>query len=351
MKIEDLLDEVLKQDASDLHLSVEVYPSIRIDGELRPLTSYKKLTRDDTKSLTYSVLNDIQEDILTKDKELDFSFSYGELARFRANAYYQKGNISMSLRLIPSKIRTIEDLGMPKTCNEFANYSQGLVLVTGPTGSGKSTTIAAMIDKINTEKAAHIITVEDPIEYNYQNKMSIIAQRELHYDTKTFPNALRSVLREDPNVVVIGEMRDLETMSATVTIAETGHLVFTTLHTNSAAQTIDRIIDVFPPHQQQQIRIQLASILIGVISQRLIPAIGGGRIPAAEIMMVNDAARNIIREGKTHQLDNVIQTGASENMQTIDSDLARLVKIGKISIEEAKQYALNPKQLERFIAK
>jgi len=351
MKIEDLLDEVLKHDASDLHLSVSVNPAIRIDGELRPLTNYQVLTKKDTQELIFSVLNDIQKEILIKEKELDFSFAYGDLARFRANAYHQKGNISMSLRLIPSNIKTLDELGMPQICTKFADYSQGLVLVTGPTGSGKSTTIAAMIDKINKERAEHIVTVEDPIEYNYQNKASIIAQREIHYDTKSFPNALRAMLREDPDVVVVGEMRDLETMSAAVTIAETGHLVFTTLHTNSAAQTIDRIIDVFPPHQQQQIRIQLSAILIGIISQRLVPAIGGGRIPAVEILMVNDAARNIIREGKTHQLDNIIQTGSSESMQTMDADLARLVKIGKVSIEEAKRYALNEKQLERYLAK
>ena len=350
MNIEDLLDEVLKRNASDLQLTVGVYPSVRVDGSLEPLGTYKKLTKESVKILVYSVLNDQQKEILEKDKEVDFSFAYGELARFRANAYHQKGNISMSLRIIPSKIKSIDELGMPQICNVFANYSQGLVLVTGPTGSGKSTTIAAMIEKVNQERAEHIITIEDPIEYNYQNKMSMIAQRELHYDTRNFGNALRAVLREDPNVVLVGEMRDLETISSAVTIAETGHLVFTTLHTNSASQTIDRIIDVFPPHQQQQIRIQLSSILIGVVSQRLIPAIGGGRIPAAEVMIINDAVRNIIREGKTHQLDNIIQTSAAEQMQTMDSDLARLVKSGRISLEDAKQYAINLKQLERLVS-
>jgi len=350
LKIEDLLDEVLKRDASDLQLTVGVYPAVRVDGFLQPLGTYQILTKESIKILVHSVLNDQQKEILENEKEVDFSFAYGDLARFRANAYHQKGNISMSLRLIPSNIRSVDDLGMPQICNTFADYSQGLVLVTGPTGSGKSTTIAAMIEKVNQERAEHIITIEDPIEYNYQNKMSMIAQRELHYDTKSFGNALRAVLREDPNVVLVGEMRDLETISSAITIAETGHLVFTTLHTNSAAQTIDRIIDVFPPHQQQQIRIQLSSILIGVISQRLIPAIGGGRIPAAEVLIMNDAVRNVIREGKTHQLDNIIQTGAAEQMQTMDSDLARLVKSGRISLEDAKQYAINLKQLERLVS-
>ena len=351
MQIEELLEEIFKQDASDLHLSVGVPPTLRVDGLLKPLTQYPVLEREDIKNLTFSVLTDAQKEILLKDKEIDFSFAYGKVARFRANAYHQKGNVGLSLRLIPLKIRNIEELGLPQILNKFTEYSQGFVLVTGPTGHGKSTTLAAMVDKINREKACHIITVEDPIEYNHNHIKSIVAQREIHYDTRSFSAALRAILREDPDVVLVGEMRDLETISTAITIAETGHLVFATLHTNNAAQTVDRIIDVFPPHQQQQIRIQLSGILVGIVSQRLLPQIGGGRIVASEILMVNAAVRNIIREAKTHQLETVIQTGAEEGMQTIDSDLARLVKTGKVSLEEAKNYALNINQLERFVKK
>ncbi len=351
IQIEELLEEILKQDASDLHLSVGVHPTLRVDGYLRPLTQYPVLTREDIRNLTFSILNDTQKEILIKDKEIDFSFGYGDLARFRANAFHQKGNVGLSLRLIPIRIRTIDELGLPKICTKFTGVSQGLVLVTGPTGHGKSTTLAAMVDKINQEKACHIITVEDPIEYNHNHKNSIVAQREIHYDTRSFSMALRAALREDPDVVLIGEMRDLETISAAITIAETGHLVFATLHTNNASQTVDRIIDVFPPHQQQQVRTQLAGILMGIISQRLIPGVGGGRVLATEVLVVNAAARNIIREAKTHQLEAVIQTGADEEMQSMDADLAKLVRSGKISIEEAKNHAIDVHQLERYIAR
>lgn len=351
IQAEELLEEILKQNASDLHLSVGVPPTLRVDGYLRPLSNYSPLTGEEIKEITFSILNDLQKEILIRDKEIDFSFGYGDLARFRANAFHQKGNIGLSLRLIPIKIRKIDELGLPKICNTFSELSQGFVLVTGPTGHGKSTTLAAMIDKINEEKAKHIITVEDPIEYNHVHKRSIIAQREIHYDTRSFALSLRAILREDPDVVLIGEMRDLETISAAITIAETGHLVFATLHTNNAAQTVDRIIDVFPPHQQQQVRTQLAGILAGIISQRLIPGIGGGRVLASEILIVNAAARNIIREAKTHQLEAVIQTGAEEDMQAIDADLARLIRSGKISLEEAKNHAIDVHQLERYISR
>ena len=243
----------------------------------------------------------------------------------------------------------MDELGLPPVCTKFTEYPRGLVLVTGPTGSGKSTTIAAMIDKINTTRSDHIITIEDPIEYTHSHKKSLIEQREVHYDTRSFSAALRSVLREDPDVVLIGEMRDLETIAAAITIAETGHLVFATLHTNNAAQSIDRMIDVFPPHQQQQIRVQLSNILMGIVSQRLIPAIGGGRIAAAEVMVATPAVRNIIREGKTHQLDAVIQTGAEYGMQSMDKTLATLVKSGRITIDEAKGYAIDLEELDRLV--
>ncbi len=349
LKIENFLEEVIKHDASDLHLTVGVPPMLRIDGALRPIAGVSGLTDTDVQALTYSILDDVQKDILERDKEVDFSFTYGDLARFRANAYHQKGNVGLALRLIPVNIRSLAQLGMPKVLEKFTEYPRGLVLVTGPTGSGKSTTLAAMVDKINKERACHIITVEDPIEYTHNHNKSIIEQREVHYDTRSFAAALRSVLREDPDVVLIGEMRDLETIAAAITIAETGHLVFATLHTNNAAQSVDRIIDVFPPHQQQQIRVQLSNILQGIVSQRLIPSIGGGRVAAAEILVVTPAVRNIIREQKTHQLEAVIQTGASEGMQAMDRTLANLIKTGRITLDEAKGYAIDQKELERLL--
>ncbi|MCL5094126.1 MAG: type IV pilus twitching motility protein PilT [Patescibacteria group bacterium] len=349
MKIEDLLEEVVKNNSSDLHLTVGAAPMLRIDGALKPVPDMSPLNADDVEALTFSVLDDAQKDILLKDKEVDFSFAYGDVCRFRANAYHQKGNTALALRMIPVEIRDLEKLGLPKVCGTFTEFPRGLVLVTGPTGSGKSTTLAAMIDKINSERSDHIITVEDPIEYTHQHKKSIIEQREVHYDTRSFAAALRSILREDPDVVLIGEMRDLETIAAAITIAETGHLVFATLHTNNAAQSIDRIIDVFPPHQQQQIKVQLSNTLQGIVSQRLIPALGGGRVVGAEIMVATPAVRNIIREGKTHQLDAIIQTGAEHGMQSMDRTLAGLVKSGRITAEEAKGYAIDIQELERLI--
>ncbi|MDD3481158.1 MAG: type IV pilus twitching motility protein PilT [Patescibacteria group bacterium] len=348
-KIEKLLEEVVKQDASDLHLTVGVPPMLRVDGSLKPIANATPLTEKEVEALIYSVVDDVQKDILLKDMEVDFSFAFGDVARFRANAYHQKGNLALALRLIPTKIRTLEELGLPKVANTLTDLPRGLVLVTGPTGSGKSTTLAAMIDVINKNKALHIITIEDPIEYTHKNQKSVLEQREVHYDTRSFAAALRSVLREDPDVVLIGEMRDLETIASAITIAETGHLVLATLHTNNAAQSIDRMIDVFPPHQQQQIRTQLSNILQAIISQRLIPAIGGGRLVASEVMIATPAVRNIIREGKTHQLDAVIQTGSEEGMQTMDRDLASLVKSGKITLEEAKGYAIDIKEFERLV--
>jgi twitching motility protein PilT len=284
-----------------------------------------------------------------KDKEFDFSFAFGDLGRFRVNAFHERGNLAASLRLIPNDIKTVTELGMPPVIQTFADYPRGLVLVTGPTGSGKSTTLAALVDKINTEKARHIITIEDPIEFTHKSKRSAIVQREVHYDTYSFSAALRSALRQDPDVVLIGEMRDLETISAAITIAETGHLVFATLHTNSAAQSIDRMIDVFPPHQQPQVRSQLANILQGICAQRLIPAIGGGRVVAAEVMVANPAVRNIIREGKTHQLDTVIQTGADQGMQTMDRTLVKLVQTGAITYDNAREYAVDLTEFERLM--
>jgi twitching motility protein PilT len=349
LKIEVLLEQVIRFDASDLHIQVGLPPMLRIDGSLKPVEDAPALEPPDVEKLVFSILDDDQKEILIKDKEVDFSFAFGNYGRFRVNAFHERGNLAGALRLIPAKIRTLDDLQMPKALQQFTEFPRGLVLVTGPTGSGKSTTLAAMVDRINTEKAVHILTIEDPIEYAHNSKKSIVVQREIHYDTYSFAAALRSSLRQDPDVVLIGEMRDLETIAAAVTIAETGHLVLATLHTNSAAQSIDRMVDVFPPHQQQQIRIQLAGMLQGICSQRLVPAIGGGRVVAAEILVATGAVRNIIREGKTHQLDAAIQTGAEYGMQSMDRQLVQLIQAGKISFEEAKNFAIDLPELERLM--
>ena len=349
LRIEILLEEIVRKNASDLHLQVGLPPMMRLDGALIPITGYKQLNEEQVESLIFAILDQDQQQILAKDKEFDFSFAFGELGRFRVNAFHERGNLAAALRLIPNTIKSVSELGMPPVVQSFSEYPRGLVLVTGPTGSGKSTTLAALIDKINTEKAQHIITIEDPIEFTHKSKRSVIVQREVHYDTYSLSAALRSSLRQDPDVVLIGEMRDLETISAAITIAETGHLVFATLHTNSASQSIDRMIDVFPPHQQPQIRSQLANILQGICSQRLIPAIGGGRVVAAEVLIANPAVRNIIREGKSHQLDAVIQTGADQGMQTMDRTLVKLVQTGVITYDNAREYAVDLSEFERLM--
>lgn len=349
LRIEILLEEIVRKNASDLHLQVGLPPMMRLDGVLAPFPGYNPLDAEEVEHLVFAILDDDQQKILIKDKEFDFSFAFGDLGRFRVNAFHERGNLAASLRLIPNQIKTIAELGMPPVIQSFADFPRGLVLVTGPTGSGKSTTLAALIDKINSEKAQHIITIEDPIEFTHKSKRSLVAQREVHYDTYSFSRALKSALREDPDVVLLGEMRDLETISAAITIAETGHLVFATLHTNSAAQSVDRMIDVFPAEQQPQIRSQLAGILMAVCSQRLVPAIGGGRVCAAEIMVANTAIRSIIREGKTHQLDTAIQTGASEGMQTMDRTLAKLVQQGTVTYDSAREYAVDVREFERIV--
>ncbi len=348
-KIETILEEVVRRKASDLHMQVGVPPILRVDGSLIPVAAMGELDGATIEELIYSLLDQDQKQILIKDKELDFSFAFGEMGRFRVNLFHERGNLAGAFRLLNNDIPTIEQLRLPPILNKFSDYPRGLVLVTGPTGSGKSTTLAAMINKINQEKAMHIITVEDPIEYTHISKKSIIVQREVHYDTYSFSMALRSVLREDPDVVLLGEMRDLETISNAITIAETGHLVLATLHTNGAAQSIDRIIDVFPPHQQSQVRSQLSSILMAIVSQRLIPSIGGGRIPAAEILVANAAVRNLIREGKTQQIEAIIQTGSEFGMQSMDKTLVGLVHSGDISFDEARNYAVDVKELDRLM--
>lgn len=349
LRIEILLEEVVRRRASDLHLQVGLPPTLRIDGSLVPLSGYNVLDESSVEALIFAILDPDQQQILVKDKEFDFSFAFGTLGRFRVNAFHERGNLAAALRLIPNEIKTVTQLGMPPVVMEFANYARGLVLVTGPTGSGKSTTLAALIDKINTERSNHIITIEDPIEFTHKSKKAVVVQREVHYDTYSFSAALRSSLRQDPDVVLIGEMRDLETISAAITIAETGHLVLGSLHTNSAAQSIDRMIDVFPPHQQSQIRAQLSNILMAVCSQRLIPAIGGGRVVAAEILIANPAVRNIIREGKSHQLDAVIQTSADQGMQTMDRTLVGMVQSGAVTYDEARSFAVDLAEFDRLM--
>jgi twitching motility protein PilT len=348
-KIEILLEQIIKEDASDLHIQVGLPPMLRVDGALRAVGELPPLDEDAVEKLVFQLIDDEQKQILEKDKEIDFSFSFGEYGRFRVNAFHERGNLAAALRLLPTKIRTLEELEMPKVVTTFANFPRGLVLVTGPTGSGKSTTLAAIIDQINAEQSRHIITIEDPIEYIHHSKKSIVVQREVHYDTFSFGSALRSSLRQDPDVVLVGEMRDLETIAAAITLAETGHLVFATLHTNSAAQSIDRMIDVFPSHQQQQIRVQVAGMLQAICAQRLVPKIGSGRVALAEIFVVTNAARNIIREGKTHQLDTVIQTGADDGMQSMDRTLIAAVHQGVITYEEAKNYAVDLGELDRLM--
>lgn len=348
-RIELLLEEVIKKKASDLHLQVGLAPILRVDGRLTPVPGTEVLTEEALEALVFSILDEDQKQILLKDKEFDFSFAFGDLGRFRVNAFHERGNLAAALRLIPNELLSIEQLGLPAVVNKFAQYPRGLVLVTGPTGSGKSTSLAALVDKINSERAEHIITIEDPIEFTHKSKKSVVVQREVHYDTYSFSAALRSSLREDPDVVLIGEMRDLETIAAAITIAETGHLVFATLHTNSASQSIDRMIDVFPPHQQPQIRAQLANILMAICCQRLVPSIGGGRVAAAEVMIATPAVRNIIREGKTHQLEAVIQTGAEFGMQSMDKTLVELIHQGTVTYDEARNYAVDLEELDRLM--
>lgn len=344
----DFLNYAIQKGASDIHINVGIPITLRVDGKLFSIPDDPEVTPEKAKKVISNVVGDELMTLLKQKKEVDFSFGYKDM-RYRVNAFYQKGYESASFRLIPNKIRTFKELGMPPILEKFTEQSQGLVIISGPTGSGKSTTLAAIIDRLNTEKRMHIITIEDPIEYVFTHKKSIISQREIGQDTNTFSRALRSALREDPDAVLVGEMRDLETIDAALTMAETGHLVFTTLHTNSAAQTADRIVSVFPPHQQQQIRSQLASVLLGVVSQRLISKVSGGRVLAAEIMIVNSAIRSLIRESKAHQIPNIIQTSASEGMISLDKVLAELVSRGDITMEDALTWSIDPKSFKMMV--
>ncbi len=349
MNIKDILNLLVEQNGSDIHLIAGLPPILRLDGDLVPVPGVGEIGPQEMDLLIDPLMTEEQRAIFAKNKEWDFAYQHEDKGRFRVNVYMSKGKKAAALRLIPARIKTIEELSLPKVFESLATKKQGLVLVTGPTGEGKSTSLAALIDRINVQRNEHILTIEDPIEFVYEPKQSIISQRELNQDTKDWNIALRSALREDPDVVLVGELRDYETIAAAITVAETGHLVFGTLHTATAAQTIDRIIDVFPAHQQGQIRQQLAATLEAVISQRLLKKIGGGRIAAFEIMVTNSAIRNLIREGKTYQIDNIIQTTAAEGNMLIENSLMDLLRQNLIDKETALRTAFRPEQMQRLL--
>lgn len=349
MDLKSILKTASEKKSSDLHITEGSVPIIRIDGRLMPLSDFPKLSKEDCKRLIYGILNDKQKAVFERDLELDFSLEIPGLNRFRVNVHMQKGSVEAAFRMVSLRIKTIEELGLPPVCIDLARKNQGLVLITGPTGVGKTTTLAAMVDLINNERQAIVIAVEDPIEYVHMNKRSIIKQREVHSDTRSFANALRHALRQDPNVIVVGEMRDLETISTVLTAAETGHLVMATLHTPDASQTVDRIIDVFPPYQQQQVKIQLAGTLQGVISQQLLPRKDrAGRILATEVMTATSAIRNLIREQGTEQLMTHIQTGLQYGMHTMDKSLKTLYQKGIISEDVFKTHIKNPDEVRNL---
>ncbi len=350
-QLKELLDLTYKQKASDLHISSGHPPILRIAGTLVPLFKKKKMSSVDTEGLARALTTEEQYERFLKEKEIDFSYNFENQARFRANVFFQRSNVSCALRLVPAKIPTIEELNLPPVLHEFTRAYQGFVLVTGPSSHGKSTTLASLIDEINHQRADHIITIEDPIEYVFIEDRAIVDQREVHQDTLSFAKALRATFRQDPNVIMVGELRDSETMVTAITAAETGHLVFATLHTNSASQTVHRIVDAFPPEQQNQVRAQLSGSLLGIVSQRLIPRIKGGLIPACEIMISNPATANLIRENKIHELPLVIETSVEEGMISLNRSLAILVKRKEISMENALSYSLNPQELKMLIRK
>ena len=347
--LKKVLDATIQEEASDLIISVNHPPTLRIVGQLVPLLKEKKITAEDSKGLAFSLMNEAKKHKLLEEKEIDFSYDFDGKARFRVNIFFQRGCISLALRVVPQKIKTIEDLSLPPVLHEFLHKSQGLVLVTGASGQGKSTTLAALIDEINHTKAAHIITIEDPIEYIYEEDRSVIDQREVSVDTNSFASALKSVFRQNPDVIMVGEIRDLETISTAITAAETGHLVFATLHTNSASQSIHRMIDVFPSEQQNQIRFQLAGSLLAVVSQRLIPRIKGGFVPACEVMICNVPISNLIRENKNHEIPVVIETSLKEGMISFDRSLADLVRRKEISLQDSANYSSNPLDLKNLL--
>lgn len=349
MNIYDIMELLINQNGSDIHIIVGTPPMLRIHGTLSPVEGTPQLSAQEAESLIFPIMTQEQKDFVKVNKELDFGYQFKDRGRFRVNVYHAQGEIAAAMRLIPTQIKSIEELQLPPIIHEFTNYNQGLVLLTGPTGEGKSTTLAAMIEEINVRRSEHIVTIEDPVEFLYSPKKSIISQREINHDTHSWNVALKSVLREDPDVVLVGEMRDYETIAAAITIAETGHLVFATLHTSSAAQTIDRIIDVFPSHQQSQIRQQLAATIKAIVAQRLIPAVGGGRVPGLEILVATPAMANLVREQKTHQIDSVIQTSADQGMILFETYLQQLVQRGAITKETAIAHAFRPDDIARLL--
>ncbi len=344
-KLNELFLIAARQNASDLHIAVGRRPTLRVDGNLIQLQKEAVLNPEDAQGLVLAMLTEDQKEKFLKYGDLDFSYSFEDKARFRVNVFFQRGYMAAALRLIAAEIKTPEQLNLPPILHDFAKLNQGFILVVGPAGHGKSTTLAAVLDEINHTRMEHMVTIEDPIEYLFVQDRAIVSQREIRSDSPTFHRALRSLLRQDPDVVMIGEMRDQESIATAMTAAETGHLVFSTLHTNSASQTIDRIIDSFPAGQQGQVSSQLAATLVGIVSQRLVPRIEGGRIPACEIMIVNSAIRNLIRENKIYQIDLVIETSLQEGMITLNRSLAQLVKKKEISLESAELYSLNPGEL------
>jgi twitching motility protein PilT len=348
-RLVSLIDQLAAQGGSDLHLGEGVAPVIRVSGQLTPLIQEPMLSREDLLGMLGVLLPPERKDEFLKTQEADFSYAYGDKARFRGNAYVERGRIAVALRLIPRAIRSIGELNLPPALETFTTREQGFFLVVGPVGQGKTTTLAALIEKINQDRTEHIVTIEDPIEYLFENKRSLIEQREVRVDTHDFQSALESVFRQDVNVLMIGEMRTPETMATAVTAAETGHLVLSTLHTNNAAQTIDRIIDSFPPEQQGQIRIQLSASLAGIFSQRLVPRVSGGLIPAYELLISTPAVQNLIREKRTHEIQTMIETGAEEGMIDMNRSLAQLVRSGEVTPEAAYAHSLNPKNLERLL--
>jgi twitching motility protein PilT len=346
----DVLLQVLDRRASDLHITAGAKPTVRVRGRLTALDEFPVLTPTDTREIVYSILGNDQRQRLETDWQVDLAYTIPNRARFRVNAYFQRSAIGAAFRLIPSEIVSIDKLGLPPIVHDLTKKPRGFVLVTGPTGSGKSTSLASMIDEINESREEHIMTIEDPIEFLHSHKKCIVNQRELGSDAQSFGAALRSALRQDPDVILVGEMRDLETIQTALTAAETGHLVFATLHTQDTPQTIDRIIDVFPPHQQHQVRVQLSVALQGIVTQTLLPtADGSGRVVASEVLIPSPAVRNLIREGKTHQIYSVLQTSASAGMQTMDSSLASLVRTGKITRQLAEQRSTTPEELKRLL--
>ncbi len=345
-----LLQATVNSGASDLHLTVGRAPTARRDGTLVSFENVKVLDNDDTTRMVHSLLDDHQHQELIDRKQVDFSFGVQGLGRFRANAFNQRNSMALALRVVPFRVRSLEELGAPRSCTTLLNKPYGIVLVVGPTGSGKSTTLAAMIDRINETKPVHILTIEDPVEYLHHHKMAMVNQREVGTDVVSFEQGLRSALREDPDVVLLGEMRDLESIQIALSLAETGHLVFATLHTNDASQALDRIVDVFPAEKRDQIQTMLAGSLQGVISQRLVPAISGGRVAAYEVLIGNEAVRNLVREGKSRQLRNVVATGAPDGMQTIEMDFARLVTSGLISMEMAQSVSAYPGEIQAQVS-